>query len=143
MTVNVDSVKKKDSLKQVVLMAKQEGERTTRGDSVVYRKSISYAPITQVFTRNLNEGAWTIYTWTNDPLYLKKALQWSARANEFYESPEAADTYARLLYKTGNKNEAIQQESKAIDLKKKKGYKTASFEKVLADMQAGRPVNNI
>ena len=143
MTINVDSVKKKDSLYRLALMAKQEGERTTRGDSVVYKKSISYAPITQVFTRNLNEGAWTIYTWTNDPLYLKKALQWSARANEFYESPEAADTYARLLYKTGNKNEAIQQESKAIDLRKKRGYKTASFEKVLADMQAGRPVNDI
>lgn len=143
MTVSVDSVKRKDSLNQAALMAKEQGEKSMRGDSVVYKKTISYAPSTQVFTRNLNEGAWTIYTWSNDLLHLKKALQWASRATEFFESPEAIDTYARLLYKTGNTNEAIQQEMKAIDLKKKRGFNTAGFEKVLANMQAGKPVIDI
>ena len=49
------------------------------------------------------------------------------------------DTYARLLYKTGEKSKAVEWESKAIDLKKKRGYKTTEFEKVLASMKAGRP----
>jgi len=143
MAVSVDSVKKRDSLNQVALLAKQQGEKIMRGDSVVFKKTISYAPITQLFSRELNNGAWMLYTWTEDPLYLKKALQWAARANEFFDSPEAADSYARLLYKTGNKTEAIQQESRAIDLRKKRGYKTTEFEKVLADMQMGNPLKDI
>jgi Thioredoxin-like len=143
MTVSVDSVKKRDSLNRAALLAKQEGEKIIRGDSVVYKKTISYAPITQVFSRELNNGAWVVYTWTNDPLYLKKALQWAARANEFFDSPEAADSYARLLYKTGNKTEAIQQESRAIDLRKKRGYKTDELEKVLTEMQKGKSLTNI
>ena len=142
MTVSVDSIKKKDSLTRVTLLAKQDVEKTMRGDSVVYKKTISFSPITQTFSRGLNEGAWTIYTWTNDPFYVKKALQWATRANEFFEHPEAIDTYARLLYKTGNSNEAIQQESKAIELKKKRGYKTTEFEIVLANMKTGKPVIN-
>jgi len=143
MTVSVDSVKKRDSLNRMSLLAKQEGEKSMRGDSVVYKKTISYAPITQAFSRELNNGAWMLYTWTEDPFYLKKALQWAARANEFFDSPEAADSYARLLYKTGNKTEAIQQESRAIDLRKKRGYKTAEYEKVLAEMQQGKSLKDI
>jgi hypothetical protein len=143
MTVNVDSIKKRDSLNRDAVLAKQSPEKTQRGDSVVYKKTVSYSPTTQLFTRGLNEGAWTIYTWTNDQLYLKKALQWATRANEFFENPDAIDTYARLLYKTGNKNEAVQQELKAIDLKKKRGYKATEFEKVLANMQAGKLVIDI
>src|SRR4029078_6565979 len=84
MTVSVDSIKKRDSLNHAALLAKQEGEKTMRGDSVVYKKTISYALTTQVFARELNNGAWMVYTWTNDPLYLKKALQWAARANESF-----------------------------------------------------------
>ena len=142
MTVRVDSIKKKDSLNRAILLAKQDGEKQIKGDSPIYTKNITYSPVTQIFTRSLNEGAWTIYTWTNDPFYVKKALQWAARANEFFENPEAIDTYARLLYKTGNSNEAIQQESKAIELKKKRGYKTTEFEIVLANMKTGKPVIN-
>ena len=140
MTVSVDSVKKRDSITRDMLLAKEEPIRTQRGDSVVYKKTVSYSPTTQLYTSNLNEGAWTVYTWTNDPLYLKKALQWAARANEFFDSPEAIDTYARLLYKTGNKSEAIHQESKAIDIKKKRGFKTSGFEVVLANMKSGKSV---
>ena len=143
MIVSVDSIKRKDSLNRTVLLSKQEGEKTMRGDSVVYKKTISFAPSTQVFTWNLNEGAWTLYTWSNDQVHLKKALQWASRATEFFESPDATDTYARLLYKIGNRNEAIQQEIKAIDLKKKRGYNTAGLEKVLANMQAGKQAIDI
>jgi hypothetical protein len=140
MALNVDSVKQKDSLNKGRLFAKQVPQKTQTGNSVIYKKEFSYAPIIQTYARALNDGAWTFYKWTNESQYLGKALQWSHRAIELFQSPEAMDTYARLLYKTGKKNEAIEWESKAIELKKKRGYKTADFEKVLANIKAGKPV---
>jgi len=53
---------------------------------------------------------------------------------EFYESPEDLDTYARLLYKTGNKEEGIEQEKKAIDLQKKRKFSAIEYERVLKRM---------
>jgi len=138
MTVSVDSVKKRDSLNLKSLFGKQYAQRSQRGDSVVVKKTIHYSPVAQSFTRALNGGAWSFYKWTADAVYLQKALQWSYRAVEFYESPEVMDTYARLLYKTGKKNEAVEWESKAIVLKKKRGFTTSDFEKVLAGMKAGK-----
>ena len=35
---------------------------------------------------------------------------------EFNETPESIDTYARLLYKTGNKEEAIIAAKKSMEL---------------------------
>lgn len=46
-------------------------------------KSIIYSPRTQIFARELNNGAWEIYNMTNDPANLNKALQWAKRATEF------------------------------------------------------------
>ncbi|MBL7743327.1 MAG: DUF255 domain-containing protein [Chitinophagaceae bacterium] len=140
MTVNVDSVKQKDTLNIKALLAKQVPERYQKGDSVVLKKSFSYSSMTQPYAKALNEGAWNFYEKTNDLLYLKKALQWSYRALEFFESPEIMDTQARLLYKTGQKEEAIQWESKAIDLKKQHGFKATEFEKVLEKMKNGKQI---
>ena len=87
MIVNPDSVKRKDSLRlnsQTVTMP---------GDGMTTKKMIAYAPIAQNFTRDLNNGAWSFYNMTNDLLHLKKAVQWAKRANDFFESPEAMDTY--------------------------------------------------
>jgi len=74
----------------------------------------------------------------NDPAHINKALQWSKRANEFYETSEAIDTYARLLYKTGNKTEAIIWEQKAIMLQKKRGFPVAELEAILANIKQGK-----
>ena len=140
MSINVDSLKQRDSLNKGSLFAKRVPQGSQTGEGVIYKKEIAYAPISQSYTRTLNDGAWNFYKWTNEPRYLEKALQWSYRAIELYESPEVIDTYARLLYKTGRKNEAIEWESKAIELKKKRGFKTTDFEKVLADIKAGKLV---
>ena len=48
------------------------------------------------------------------------------------------DTYARLLYKTGNANQAIEWEGKAIDLQKKRALPTSEYEKVLANMKIAK-----
>ena len=129
MTVNPDSIKRKDSLRLSPQLL------TGAGNAMITKKMISYAPIAQNFTRELNNGAWSFYTMTRDSLHLKKALQWAKRANEFFDSPEAMDTYARLLYRIGSFQEAIDWETKAIGQRKKQGFNTIEYEAILENMK--------
>jgi Thioredoxin-like len=138
MTVSVDSIKRKDSLNMKSLFEKQIAMSEKNRNTVTNKKVIQYAPIVQNFTRDLNNAAFSFYQMTNDPLHLAKALQWSVRANEFSESYEAMDTHAHLLYKTGKKQEAIEWESRAIALKKKRGFDTKNLDKELSDMKTGK-----
>ena len=131
MQVSVDSIKRKDSSNLKALFAKEHA--TSSKDSSGRRKTVSYAALTQKYTRDLSNAALTFYQMTNDPLHLAKALQWSKRANEFSDSYEALDVHAKLLYKTGKKDEAIEWKSRAIALKKKRGFDTKILEKELQD----------
>jgi hypothetical protein len=135
MKVNPDSIKLKDSLSRKKLLAQSPVTIEKRGDSVLKKKQIIYAPLTQNFTSDLNNAAWNFYIMTQNLFYLQKATAWARRANEFYESPEAMDTYARLLYKTGNKNEALEWMNKAISLKKTRGFGTQDYESILQKMK--------
>jgi hypothetical protein len=67
---------------------------------------------------------------------VKEALDWSKRSFKDKENPAFMDTYANIIYKLGNKEEAIKWEEKALALsnndksyqetidKMKKGEKT-------------------
>jgi len=116
-----------DSIKAVI---------KSRG-GIVAKQMVTYAPKAQFYANTLNEGAWTIYQYTDNITYLTKALQMARKAVEFFETPEVADTYARLLYKTGNKAEAINWQKKAIELNNKRGYNSGVFETVLKKMEKG------
>jgi tetratricopeptide (TPR) repeat protein len=138
MKVSVDSIKKKDSTNMKYLFAKKDTSmnmKTAVGETKTIRHTIMYSPIVQTYSRELNNAALSFYELSNEPLNLLKALQWSARANEFNESPEAMDTHAHLLYKLGRKKEAIEWQNKAITLKKKRGFDTKDFEKRLSAMK--------
>jgi tetratricopeptide (TPR) repeat protein len=104
---------------------------------IVAKQMVSYAPKAQFYASSLNDGAWTIYQYTDNITHLTKALQMARKALEFFETPEVADTYARLLYKTGNKMEAINWQKKAIELNNKRGYGSNIFETVLRKMEKG------
>jgi len=62
---------------------------------------------------DLNQFAWIAFSKVSDKNSLKTALAWSKQSIQ--TQPEAAnmDTYANLLYKLDNKQEAIQWEEKA------------------------------
>jgi hypothetical protein len=144
MTVSVDSIKKADSVKRSLQASKQKPVAAiNKTDTGNFKRrqviQFAYSPMTQNFTSELNNAALSFYKMFNDPLNTNKALQWSKRANEFYETPEAMDTYARLLYKTGNKTEAISWEEKAIMLQKKRGFPVAELEAILANIKQGKP----
>ncbi|MDB5209206.1 MAG: hypothetical protein JWQ30_33, partial [Sediminibacterium sp.] len=97
-----------------------------------------FIPIAQNYTNELNSGSWTIYTFTHDPVYTAKALAWAKRANEFSENPAVMDTYARLLYRTGNKKEAIVWEDKAVQYTKARKIPASEYEEIVNKMRAGK-----
>lgn len=133
MTQSADSIKRNDSLKlSAMLKSRLSGRRDTT------RVTIGFTPSTQFFCRELNNGAWRVYTLTDQPEYLEKALLWAAHANTFYESPDAMDTLARLLYKQQkDREQAICLEGKAISLSKKRGMPSQAFEDILQKMKKG------
>lgn len=62
----------------------------------------------------LNNTAWEVFLKTSDKRALKRALAWSKEAIAENDPPNI-DTYANLLYKLGNKEEAIKWQQKAIE----------------------------
>lgn len=137
MGLSVDSVQRIDSLTRQQLLSTTQSRQVKRGDTTVTTKMISYAPRGQFVARDINEGAWNLYKMSSDPLYIKKGLQWAAKANSFYESAESLDTWARLLYKSGNKAEAINKQEQAIAIQRKQGYSAKEYENILEKMKSG------
>lgn len=137
MTINVDSMKKADTDRRAKMMGGPSIDKAITQNGMVRQEMVSYAPQTQYYTGELNTAAWTVYTMTRDPYYNSKALEWSKRANEFHEQPASLDTYARLLYRTGNKEYAIAIEEKLIEFVKEQKMPSRNYEEVLARMKAG------
>lgn len=136
MTVSVDSIKKLDTILYAKIVDKAEGDTIFRDkQKLVLSKKVAFKPLSQTFSNNLNTGAWDIYNMSNEPAYLKKAITWAARGCEFFKEPGVLDTYARLLYKTGNKEEAIRNEKMAIEIQDSRNSNTTEFETVLLKMK--------
>ncbi len=100
---------------------------------------ITYVSSLQNASNELNTFAWNFYKMSSDTAVWRKALSWAKRAMEYYVTPELLDTYAQLLYVTGNHEEAILQEQKVIE-EKKKAHREKDIpitERILARMQSG------
>jgi hypothetical protein len=137
MTISVDSMKKVDADRQAKLMGGSSMDKAITQNGAVRQEMVNFAPATQYYTGELNTAAWTVYIMTRDPYYNSKALEWAKRANEFYEQPASLDTYARLLYRTGNKADAIFIEEKLIEFSRERRAPTREYEEVLAKMKTG------
>ena len=90
-------------------------------------KSFAFNPAGQYYANILNEAAWFIYKNTNEKRYLQKALEWSTKGNQYFKKFEAMDTEARILYKLGEKKEAIELMEKAVQLKNERIKSTTAF----------------
>lgn len=66
----------------------------------------------------LNERAWSIYIEEEDPQWLESAISSVRRSIKLKRGYANSDTYAALLYKTGDYKEAYKQAIKAIELAK-------------------------
>lgn len=142
MNTKVENIIKEDSIRKENLFKKPPINLNNNSNqpsmpSGIRTATVSFAPRAGFFAGELNNGAWTVYTYTKDSYYLSKALTWVKRGLEFSETPALMDTYARLLYKTGNKEEAVTWEQKAIESNKKREVSTTEYEKVLGLMKSG------
>lgn len=82
----------------------------------------------------LNDYAWTVFENCDDVKLLNVALKWSKRSlmGEDENEPMYIDTYANILYRLGNKEEAIKWEKKALSLA---GEDKASYEATISKME--------
>ncbi len=68
------------------------------------------------FSNDCNNAAWKVVeNYRNDATWMQKALQWSKASLELdANNPYCLDTYAHLLYFTGDKAKAIENQRKAV-----------------------------
>jgi thioredoxin-related protein len=71
------------------------------------------------YVNNLGKTANYIQENFEEKLLLEKALAWAKRSTDLVENSSNTDTYAHLLYKLGQKKEALIAQEKAIALAKK------------------------
>jgi len=142
LTVSPDSVKRMDSIN--VRQSLESGKKDTlrQGNSIKIVGSVSYAPIAQNFARELNDGAYEFYKRTGNQYLLTIATGWAKKALQFYKTPQVLDTYAKLLYKQNQKEQAVDIMNEAITLQQKHGLPTKEFDISLEKMKTGRVLQN-
>lgn len=144
--LNVDSIRSADS-KPFKTKIDTNFSKPRSTDSLVVKKlvtrTIAFSPKSQAYANTLNEGAWLVYKYSKSKSQLLTALEWSKKAVALYENAEVLDTYARILYVTGNKEEAIVIQQKAVEANKKIGYGVNSFELLLQKMKNGEDIIGI
>jgi len=89
----------------------------------------------------LNNVAWQVYNYTGytgNKKYLEKAAEWSKRSVELMDEPFNNNTYAAILFKLGEKKEAIRIQTKAIELARKNNLPTKAYEDALLKMKTGK-----
>lgn len=93
----------------------------------------------------LNDAAWKVYEDKKaDKAQLEQAMQWAQKAMEFSKLyphfwPSYADTYAALLYRSGQKEAAIKIEEQAWQTAKSvKSDDAEAYQKTLKKMKEGK-----
>lgn len=141
--MTVDTISKIDSIGRMKEMKNLEFKEIEINGITKKVKAFSYKPISQYYTRTYNNISWFIYKNTSNKQYLEKALIWIHRGNEHFKSFEAMDTEARILYKLGNKMEAVTLMESAIKLKNervKSNTKFSTLDKVLSNMRDSKEI---
>jgi len=85
----------------------------------------------------LNAYAWTIFSRCDDVKCIDQALQWSKKSVDLTSNHMFMDTYANLLYKKGQKDDAIAWEEKAMVAAKADKADTAPYEDTIKKMKSG------
>lgn len=101
-----------------------------------------YPPIDLVKEYDMiNEICWQTFLYSNDRKLLQKALAWMDKIiQQGANQPNKIDTYANLLYKLGQTNEAIEWEEKAYNIRISKGEGIDNtYKNVIEKMKKGEP----
>ncbi len=87
----------------------------------------------------INNMVWAIYEMTDDPEILGRILKWSEKTLA-YEFAPFTDTYAHVLYKIGNKEDALKWEKEAVIINKTGRFSKPdnnTFQRELEKMEKG------
>jgi hypothetical protein len=133
LVVSVDSIKRLDFLAIARMMNNPAINKDTvrNGNKMRVTTTVPFRPAGQFFANDLNEGAYKFYQRTDNPYLLSVATEWVEKALEFYKTPAILDTYARLLYKQGKNEKAIEAMNEAIALHQKNGFPTDIYDATL------------
>lgn len=97
-------------------------------ESMKYRASKAVA-------EKLNQLAWAYYQSVPNAEYLQVVLGWIKRSIQLYPHTFYQNTLAHLLYKTGQKKEAIKQQEQAITEAREKGREVSEMVAALEKMR--------
>jgi len=112
--------------------ASEEVKERLAADNMSYEDYIRKAESTR-----LNNHAWDFYEHIDQPDLLQKALGWVERSIELDENYYNLDTYAALLFKTGNTAKAAEIANKAIEAAKANGEDYSATEQLLKKYTGG------
>jgi len=138
MSISTDSIYKKDRMVSQMIEKQINSGVLAMIDStqLAQLKEFSAHAERNKISEGLNNIAWKIFETVLDKNALNNALGWSKRSLEIYpENPLWLDTYANLLYKLGQKEEAIVKEGEALRLADQNIKK--NFEETLRKMKSG------
>lgn len=89
---------------------------------------------------DLNNAAWDVFLHSTDKAMIDGYLEWMEKlAKHFPRQPIVIDTYANLLYKSGQLKEAIEWEQKAMALAAGNDRQVENYREIIKKMQDGRP----
>lgn len=131
--ITIDSVRNLDKR----LLDKLNLKQDTATDSL----DIPTETFAKYYSSILNKHAWNFYKSATETADLRKASYWSYKSLELNDKEGAYwDTYARLLYKLGDKKAAMDAEKNAIILIRKLDYTNTvqEFTKVLKNMESNK-----
>ncbi|MFZ4523446.1 MAG: thioredoxin family protein [Bacteroidales bacterium] len=83
----------------------------------------------------LNRMAWSFFQIATDKKHLEKAAVWAKKSVDLKSTAENNDTYANLMFKLGNKPQAIKSEQTALELAKKEQLPLKQYEENLKKFQ--------
>ncbi len=129
------SFKGKGELESMLKMqyAELTGDWTLYGSSVV--KVVKEQEVTDA--DQLVEFGWKFYLYVDNSEHLAAAVTWMEGVLNREPSPASMDTYASLLYKTGNKKEALKMEKEALKMAKEALEDPTHYELQLAKFELG------
>jgi len=139
MNMSNESIDKKDSITAQLLEKQISSGALANIDStnIALLKKTSLHLTRDQISLKLNNIAWEVFGATSDKDALQKALGWSKRSLELFpENPASIDTYANLLYKLGQKEEAISKEEEALKYADQTSSK--GFQDTIEKMKAGK-----
>lgn len=120
---------------EVVLTAEFALYKKKKDTDNFIKTADAYLKLKSTKALDYNEAAWFVYENSTDKPSLEKAAGWAKKGLEMEEESGIYDTYANILFKLGNKAEAIKYEEKALELAKKVGEGVEDIQKTLDEMK--------